>query len=41
MKPSAEWKRKLAYIASREDRHLVGRDMWTSRDWEAQHMADA
>ena len=41
MKPSAEWKRKLAYIESRQDRFLVGRDSWTERDWKAQRQLEA
>ena len=40
MKPSAEWKRKLAYIESRQDRFLVPRDGWTERDWRAQRQHD-
>ena len=41
MKPSAEWKCKLAYIESRQDRFLVGRDSWTERDWKAQRQLEA
>ena len=41
MKPDAAYKRKLAHIASRQDRFLVGRDSWDERDWRAQRKHDA
>ena len=41
MKPPPGYERKLAKIASREDRFLVGRDMWTERDWRVQREQDA
>ena len=41
MKPDAAWQRKLDYIASRQDRFLVGRDSWNERDWKAQRQLEA
>ncbi len=41
MKPPPGWEREMARIASRPDRHLVGRDMWTERDWRVQRQEDA
>ena len=41
MKPDAEYKRKLAYIESPQDRFLVGRDSWNERDWKAQRKLEA
>ena len=41
MKPPPGYERKLAKIASREDRFLVPRDGWGERDWRAQRQQDA
>jgi hypothetical protein len=41
MKPPPGYERKLASIASRQDRFLVGREHWDERDWRAQHQHEA